>query len=433
MAKNERPGPIKMISLLVAGLCLAGNLSGLYAEDNTAQIVIGESIHFRSQILDEEREIFIFCPRGYGQGDRKFPVLYLLDAEYQFHYVTGVVAFLSEIGHIPEMIVVGITNTDRERDLTPEPGEQQKKRFPTSGGAEEFLTFLQDELIPYIESRYRIQPFKVLAGWSLGGLFSIHAMLSRSETFDAYIAMSPSLYWNDQIESAKAAKLFRDRTSFRKTLFMTMGNERDEMVGSSEKFSKVLENDAPPDFSWKYEPMPEETHSSIKLKSIYRGLEFIFSDLRYAGTIKDAGFKDHYNTLAEKYGYSINLSQDFLFDAYTIYWEKKRYNDAVDVVAFFSTRHPEAFRGLLPRFVQAAKELMESKHYESAIELYTLVANVNDKIFAAFKGLGDAYFAQGNREDALENYKKALALRPSDSFIKEQIDKLTKKTPDFSL
>jgi len=416
----------KVGRLAVIGLILVGNIYYSTAQEVTKQIIIGDSISLNSKILNEKRDIFIYCPPGYDQDNEKYPVLYLLDAEYQFHYATGVVAFLSEIGHIPKMIVVGITNTDRDRDLTPEPGEAQKKRFPTSGGADKFLKFLHHELISYIEGNYRVQPFKILAGWSLGGLFSIHAMVSQPEVFDAYIAMSPSLYWNDQIEVSKAEKLFGKLTSFNKSLLMTMGNERDEMVESSKRFSEVLGKYALADFSWKYEPMFDETHSSTKLKSIYKGLEFLFSDLRLVKKMNDAGFNDYHKRLVRKYGYDIKLSQDFLHSAYHYFWGNRKFEDAVDIIDYFANNHSESFSNLSPHFVQAGNELMENNRYECAIKLFELITGANDKIFGAYKGLGDAYYAVEKKEAALENYKRALKLRPNDQYIKEQINKLTK-------
>ncbi len=417
----------KARQLAVIGLILFGSIHNSIAQEGPQQIIIGDSITLNSRILNEKRDILVYCPHGYDQGTQKYPVLYLLDAEYQFHYATGVTAFLSEIGHIPQMIVVGITNTERDRDLTPEPGEVQRKRFPTSGGAELFLKFLDQELIPYIESHYRVQPFKILAGWSLGGLFSIHAMLNQPEIFNAHIAMSPSLYWNDQMEVSEAEKLLSEVTSFNKSLYITMGNERDEMVNSSKRFAEVLAKFAIHDFSWKYEPMSEETHSSIKLKSIYNGLEFIFSDLRLVVNIKDTSFDDYCKRLAKKYGYNIKLSQDFLFGTYTSFWENEKFKDAVDVIEYFANEHSEPFSNLASRFVRTANELMENKKYEYAIRMYELIIGANDKIFVAHKGLGDAYDAAGKKEEALETYKRALKLRPNDRYVKEQINKLTKK------
>lgn len=413
--------------LTVLSLILFGSICNLIAQKNAKPVVIGESVSIDSRILEEKRDILIYYPQSYDQATKKYSVLYLLDAEYQFHYATGVVAFLSEIGAIPEMIVVGITNTDRNRDLTPEPGEAQRKRFETSGGADLFLEFLDQELIPYVAAHCRVQPFKILAGWSLGGLFAVHSMLSRPGVFDACIAMSPSLYWNSQIEIFKAEKFLAGRTTFNKLLYMTMGDEREEMVASSKKFSEVLEKYPIPDFAWKYEPMIDETHASIKLKSLYNGLEFIFSDLRNIERITDSGFADFIRKLDNKYGYRIKLSEDILFGAYTDFWDSGKFEDAVDVVRYFANEHPASFSKLAHRFVQAAGELMNEDLYASAISLYRLIIDANDKIFGAHKGLGDAYQAAGQKEAALEAYKNALRLRPDDSYIKEQIEKFKKK------
>ncbi len=412
---------------MVFGLFLSGSIYPLIGQKNAMPVVIGESVSIDSHILDEKRNILIYYPQSYDQATKKYPVLYLLDAEYQFHYATGVVAFLSEIGIIPEMIVVGITNTERNRDLTPDPGAAERKRFPTSGGANVFLEFVDQELIPYVSAHCRVQPFKILAGWSLGGLFTVHSMLSRPGVFDAYIAMSPSLYWDSQREACKAEKLLAGSTTFKKSLYITMGDERDEMVNSSKEFSKVLAKYPIPDFAWKYEPMFNETHASIKLKGLYNGLEFIFSDLKSMERITDSGFADFILRLDNKYGYGIKLSEDVLFGAYTVFWDSGKFDDAVDVVRYFAHEHPESFSKLTHRFVRAGGELMDKGFHASAISLYRLIIDANDKIFGAYKGLGEACQAAGDKEAALEAYENALRLRPNDSYIKEKIEKISKK------
>ncbi|NIM90158.1 MAG: hypothetical protein GTO17_04340 [Candidatus Aminicenantes bacterium] len=106
--------------------------------------------------------------------------------------------------------------------------------------------------------------------------------------------------------------------------------------------------------------------------------------------------------------------------------ENKKFEDAVDIIDYFASRHSESFSGLSPHFVQAGNELMENKRYECAIKLFELITGTNDKIFGAFKGLGDAYYAIEKKGAALQNYKRALKLRPNDQYIKEQINKLRK-------
>ena len=119
----------------------------LWAENDDDKITIGEQLTIKSEVLDEERQMLVYLPAGYKDATTEYPVLYLLDGGYHFHHVTGIVQFLSSQGLMPQLIVVAIKNVDRNRDFLPTNDE----RVPTSGGAEKFLAFITDELIPYIE------------------------------------------------------------------------------------------------------------------------------------------------------------------------------------------------------------------------------------------------------------------------------------------
>lgn len=116
----------------------------------TNKIVIGETQKIHSKVLNEDRFISIYLPPGYAQSKDKYFVIYLLDGPDHFHHVTGVVRFLAQQGVAPDMIVVGIANTDRTRDLTPKP-DSLDRQLPTAGGSEKFLQFLTDELKPYVQ------------------------------------------------------------------------------------------------------------------------------------------------------------------------------------------------------------------------------------------------------------------------------------------
>lgn len=131
---------------------------------------------------------------------------------------------------MPELIVVGITNTDRTRDLTPTNAslwraDGTEAKLPTSGGADKFLKFIETELIPKVEANYRTQPYRVFAGHSFGGLFALHTFLTRPELFNAYIAVSPTMDWDNHLLSRKAEEFFKDRKELNKTLYLTLANE----------------------------------------------------------------------------------------------------------------------------------------------------------------------------------------------------------------
>src|SRR6185503_12010488 len=134
----------------------------------------------KSTVLGEDRIILVRTPVGYETNKVSYPVLYMTDGDAHMGHTASTIEFLSQNGRIEELIVVGITNTDRTRDLTPVRSTAKDPagnlQAPTSGGADNFLKFIETELIPQIEKQYRVQPYRILAGHSLGGLFAIHAM-----------------------------------------------------------------------------------------------------------------------------------------------------------------------------------------------------------------------------------------------------------------
>jgi predicted alpha/beta superfamily hydrolase len=168
----------------------------------------GARVAIKSEVLGEERVILIRTPPGYERNGQRYPVLYLTDGDAHLGHTSGTIEFLSRNGRMPEMIVVAITNTDRTRDLTPTNASMLRPdgtemKFPTSGGADKFLKFIETELIPKIEKDYRTQPYRVFAGHSFGGLFAIHSFLTRPESFNAYIAVSPSMQWDNTCSRAR--------------------------------------------------------------------------------------------------------------------------------------------------------------------------------------------------------------------------------------
>ena len=190
-------------------LCLFILSSYTVGQETNDAIIIGNKFQIESAVLDETREIWISTPQSYQISEESYPILILLDGDAHFHHTTGTVNFLAANDRIPEMIVVAIPNTDRTRDLTPASRNSDDiENNPTQGGADNFLRFIGEELMPYIDENYRTRPYRVLIGHSYGGLFAIHTLISQPEYFDAYIAISPSLQWSDQDLVAQAETFF---------------------------------------------------------------------------------------------------------------------------------------------------------------------------------------------------------------------------------
>jgi hypothetical protein len=218
---------------------------------------------------------------------------------------------------MPEMIVVGITNTDRTRDLTPTrvetmPGNPNV-RFPTSGGADKFLKFIETELIPHVEKQYRVQPFRVLAGHSLGGLFAVHAMFSRPELFNAYISVSPSLQWDNFVMTDRAKEFFKNQKDYNRTLYVSLGNEPGDIGDGFTMFRELLAQQKAGNFVWQASHMQDEDHGSVVLRSHYEGLRKVYDGWQLprdpnTGAIAVGGFKgvlEHYGKLSSRLNYDV--------------------------------------------------------------------------------------------------------------------------------
>jgi len=253
-----------------------------------SQTAIGTSARIWSRTLQERRQVFIYLPDGYHDKSKRFPVLYLLDAENQFHHSTGIVQFLAAQGRIPELIVIGITNTDRDRDLTPPTStEKDIKDNPTAGGGDRFLTFMVDELAPWVESRYRTEPFRILVGHSYGGLLNIYALTTRSKDFQANIAISPALGWDSRhyLEAAEQALPALPGPHF---LFVGCGDQERGIARNSEALADWIRTHPVTGLTFVFKEYPGEVHGTTPHRSLYDGLEALYAPWRATGASRGA-------------------------------------------------------------------------------------------------------------------------------------------------
>lgn len=277
----------------------------------------------KSAVLGEERVILVRTPAGYETNQVKYPVLYLTDGDAHIGHTAGTIDFLADNGRMSELIVVGISNTDRTRDLTPMKSTAKNAagelQFPTSGGADNFLKFIETELIPQIEKSYRVQPYRVLAGHSLGGLFAVHAMIARPGVFNSYVAVSPSLQFENQATLKRATEFLNNQKELKSTLVVTLGNEPGPIGESFDAFKAALAKTSIKNFEWQAEKMTDEDHGSVVLRSHYLGLRKIYDGWQmprdpdtgaFAGGLK--GADDHYQWLSEKFGYKIATPENVI-------------------------------------------------------------------------------------------------------------------------
>ncbi len=264
-------------------------IEALYAQANISMNIVsspprveipGSQLRkITSAIVGQEYDLYIHFPRGYGRNDQKHPVLYVLDAQWDFPLVTAIFGSQFYDGFLPGLVIVGITwggknpNHDslRARDLTP----NNAAALPQSGGAPKFLAFIKQELVPFIASQYHVSDDRTLMGSSFGGLFALYALFTETELFRRYVLTSPALGWANEgiytFEKNYAAKT--SRLSAR--LFMAVGELED--VAGFQKFVDQLKARNYQGFSLQTRVLENTGHSGTKAEGYTRGLQFVFA------------------------------------------------------------------------------------------------------------------------------------------------------------
>ena len=395
--------------LSLAVLVIPHVAHGQAAQPNTnlARVTI------KSDVMGEDRVVLVRTPLGYERGNERYPVLYMTDGEAQLAHTISTVSFLARNGRMPEMIIVAIVNTDRTRDLTPTNASMNNGtatvQAPTSGGADKFLKFIETELIPNIESAYRVQPYRVFAGHSLGGLVAIHAMVTRPDLFNAFIAVSPSLQWDNQVELKRVEEFFKNRKEFKKTLFVSLGNEPGNISASFNRFKEIVTQHQPRDFDWLASEMSDEDHGSVVLRSHYQGLRKIYADWQLPTDAETGAVvggwpsvEEHYKRLSQKYGYTIRPSEALVNQVgYQLMGEKKL-DDAIAVFKTNCEQHPNSanvYDSLGEAYENAGRLDLARINYEKA---YSLAKEHNDPNTGGFKANFDRATAKTKQADAVK-------------------------------
>ena len=225
-----------------------------------------ETFTLQSQQLGELRRLNVYVPRAYRDDDTtRWPVLYMPDGGIaeDFPHIVQTVEQLIADGTIPPMLVVGIENTERRRDLTgPTAVASDREVAPRVGGSAAFRAFVRDELIPAVERRYRCNSQRAIVGESLAGLFVVETLLLEPLLFDRYIAISPSLWWNDRALVRQAAQCLDGMPPRPTRLFLASADEAD-IVPNVAELASLLAAHAQPSLAWRCEPMPGEQHHTI--------------------------------------------------------------------------------------------------------------------------------------------------------------------------
>ncbi|MBF5045791.1 alpha/beta hydrolase [Aggregicoccus sp. 17bor-14] len=254
----------------VLGLCLLvllGLVPAAHAAEAAPEVVPPhQTFTLTSKRLHEVRRLNVYTPPGYDAAKgARFPVLYMPDGGLQedFPHVARDVDAAIRAGELRPMIVVGIENTERRRDMTgPTQVAEDRKIAPHVGGSAAFRAFVRDELIPEVRRRYRTTEARGIIGESLAGLFVLETFLQEPGLFDTWISLSPSLWWNDDALVRSAPQKLAGHRSLKGALyFATTGD--DTMAPQATRLAEALRARGAKGLRWKYEPLPQLRHDNI--------------------------------------------------------------------------------------------------------------------------------------------------------------------------
>ena len=225
-----------------------------------------DSFNMESAEVRETRVINVWIPEDYKESNVSYPVLYMPDGGIEgedFPHIANTIAELVKNKSIPPIILVGIANTDRRRDLTGFSNTEYDKQFaPQTDGAKNYRAFISNELFAEINKRYRVTDKKGLVGESLSGLFVVETLFLKPELFDFYIAMDPSLWWNNK-HLVNTANNKLANLPDKHIQFWFAGSSAVDISDSTNKLASILTNNAPENLIWTYSNEPNEKHNTI--------------------------------------------------------------------------------------------------------------------------------------------------------------------------
>ena len=407
-----------LLSTIITFICIS--LKGQAQSDFLINIGLKDSLH--SEVLNETREFYVVFPEGYVEGsDTKYPVVYLLDGHSMLNTLNTVHRNYSG-GFMPDMILIGISNAEnRTRDLTTsELSEESGQAYgQENGAAEKFTSFIESELIPYVEKNYSVTNYRTLIGHSYGGLFTVNMLLKHPELFENYLAIDPSMDWDEQKLLNESKEILGQNSFTGKSLFVSLGGQLhmadpditiDNVMKDTTGFtlfarsiielSEIVEanKDNELNFQWKF--YPNDLHGTIPLPSIMDGMIGLFSWYQMENVNK---FNDP------------ETSKEVLYDIIKHREKKLKAHFGYAVAPY-------------PNFLlnMSGYMSMDMGNFDKALMYFQLNTEYFPDDANAYDSLADYYESQNDTENALKNVTKAYELSGSDAH-KERLEGLKAK------
>lgn len=373
-------------------------------------IITGYIENHHSEVLNQDRRFMVALPENHLDNTLTYPTLYVIDSDFQFQHVSAVVNNLTRMGKIPPMIVIGIANQgNADYVLQTTWSSQDDSDY---GGAAKFYQYISQELVPHISKSYRTNNNRVLSGYSLGGLFTTFAMVQKDSPFNAYLAMSPSYWFDDYSAEQSIAKYVTDNFKAQKKspdpLFLSVANEQGMGV---DKVYKSLEQLSIPKWQFTFKQYPNENHFSTALPALHDALGFLFEGF-YEDGYELQAHKDVFDVLAtfekkkELYnGFRIEWLQAYKFSKYV--FGSKQTDKIDEILVVINKDFPDSIVNVTNYL---AKGLNTTKQFEQAMDILGRIESQGENT-ALWHHQRSLAFAGLNQKEAAEKaQEKAMLL-----------------------
>ncbi|WP_226642945.1 alpha/beta hydrolase [Microbulbifer variabilis] len=389
----------------------------------------GERLTIESKILSENRELQVLLPEKYLENpDFSYPVIYLLDGDYNFRSVSGILEFLGNKGEmIPDVILVGIADrgtASYRHYMTPSelPSISMEGQ---NGNADDFRSFIEKEVKPLIHKRYRASTNSILVGQSVGGLFVLDYYLEAPNAFDHYIAISPAVWYSENgiIKKAKE-KLKNDRMNSRLSLSVA-----DEMQMGQYGFIHQLDMLPPGSADWSFRHYPEESHNSIGPISLRNSLKEIFAGW-YLPENSSSSLQDpeslvkYYQSKMEEFSLRQSIPSASVKAAIRFFYRQEQTDKIDEFMDKIRDQLPQSEKAFLLMWVDY------TAHFDTAENGIKLLKKYEGKYRHSLdfnKTLADLYEKHGNKSMARKYYQEARSIAQSQDAEQWQINILESK------
>jgi len=356
---------VKLFLLLVTMMILI-SVNQSYSQNDGDKVTIGTYRILHSTILNEDRILLIHLPRNYNTTKFSYPVFYLLYGNHTTTYYAETVSILDRLGNtarIPQMILVGITNNDRYRDLLP----LKPDGSPT--GIDNFIRFFKEELFPYIDKNYRTKSYRVIMGPQAGANFGFHVLFTKPELFDTYILNNPFRWTGGRDLMMHQAKNFLEKNkSFKKFLFITY-EDSDELaiegIKYVEQFQELVENKKSDKFQLGLNFI-KGNDEFIAPMGLRKGIKALFQNYSFPEDMKVDNLSDilaFYKNLSDEYGFEVDVPDQVLSQQSDKLSQMQKGTQALEVWQYMLAKNPNSGNALwrLANYYQNEGNLQKAK------------------------------------------------------------------------